>query len=136
MTGRRRRDGETAPLRWGGVDPVTVYVHPTCSKSQAVVELLDARDEVVRIVDYIEAPPGAEALGQLLDMLGGAPMDLVRVEDDRFAGLGLAVADVSDRAGVIAVLVAHPELMQRPVVVQANRAVVARPPELAVELLD
>ena len=54
---------------------------------------------------------------------------------DRFTELGLTAADVADRAGVVAVLVAHPELMQRPVVVRGDRAVVARPPELVTELM-
>jgi arsenate reductase len=58
------------------------------------------------------------------------------VDDDRFGALGLDAGDVADRDGVIAVLVAHPELMQRPVVVRGDRVVVARPPELVLELLD
>jgi arsenate reductase len=118
------------------VDPLVVYALPTCSKSRAVIELLDARHTPFDTVNYQETPPGVEALGRLVDILEGDPADLVRVDDDRFTALGLTPADVDDRHGVIAVLAAHPELMQRPVVVRGNRAVVARPPELAVALLD
>jgi arsenate reductase len=118
------------------VDPLTVFVHPTCSKSRAATEILAGRGEPFVTVNYLESPPVAETLGKLLDRLGGPPADLVRVDDDRFVALGLSVTDVGDRAGVIAVLVAHPELMQRPVVVRGNRAVVARPPDVLERLFS
>jgi arsenate reductase len=117
------------------VDSLTVYVHPTCSKSRAATELLDARSAPFEVVNYLETPLDADALGRLVDMLDGTPADLVRVDDARFEELGLDAAHVADRTAVIATLVAHPELMQRPVVVRQGRAVIARPPELLVELL-
>jgi arsenate reductase len=117
------------------VDPVTIYVHPTCSKSRAATELLDARSTSFEVVNYLETPLDAAALGRLVDMLNGAPADLVRVDDARFEELGLDARQLGDRAAVIATLVAHPELMQRPVVVRNGRAVIARPPELLVQLL-
>jgi arsenate reductase len=117
------------------VDPLTVFVHPSCSKSRTATEILESRGAPFVTVNYLESPPGAETLRALLDRLGGSPADLVRVDDDRFVELGLSAGDVADRAGVIAVLVAHPELMQRPVVVRGDRAVVARPPEVLEELL-
>ena len=118
------------------MDPVTVYVHPTCSKSRAATELLEAVGTAFRAVDYLETPPDAVTLGRLLDMLAGPPAQLVRTDDPRYGELGLTPTDVADRAAVIAVLLAHPELMQRPVVVRNGRAVVARPPELLIPLLD
>jgi arsenate reductase (glutaredoxin) len=118
------------------VETLTVYALRSCSKSRAVIELLDARGAVFEVIDYVETPPGPDTLGGLVDMVGGDPAQLVRVEDDRFGALGLSGADVGDRSGVIAVLLAHPELMQRPVVVQGTKAVVARPPQLVAGLLD
>jgi arsenate reductase len=123
------------PVRWPAMDPLTVYVHPHCSKSRTALSLLDHHHARFTTVNYLEAPPDAETIGGLLDMLGRPPADLVRIDDERFGQLGLQATDVADRAGVIKVLVAHPELMQRPVVVRGNRAVVARPPELVIELL-
>jgi arsenate reductase len=117
------------------VDPLTVFVHPACSKSRAATEILEGRGEPFVTINYLESPPGAEAVGTLIDMLGRPPAELVRVDDDRFVELGLSAGDVANRAGVIAVLVAHPELMQRPVVVRGHRAVVARPPERLDEFL-
>ena len=124
------------PVRWRAMDPLTVYVHPQCSKSRTAVALLDDHHASFERVNYLESPPDAETIGRLVDMLDGPPADLVRVDDDRFGQLGLGAIDVADRAGVIRVLVANPELMQRPVVVRGNRAVVARPPELVIQLLD
>jgi arsenate reductase len=118
------------------MDPLTVYVHPRCSKSRTAVALLDGHHASFETVNYLETPPDGETIGRLVDMLDGPAADLVRVDDDRFGQLGLEATDVADRAGVVKVLVAHPELMQRPVVVRGNRAVVARPPELAIQLLD
>ncbi|HEY5252198.1 MAG TPA: ArsC/Spx/MgsR family protein [Acidimicrobiales bacterium] len=118
------------------MDPLTVYVHPQCSKSRAAVTLLDDRHASFRAVNYLESPPDAETIGRLVDILIGQPADLIRVDDDLFGQLGLVPSDVSDRAGVIKVLVAHPELMQRPLAVMGDRAVVARPPELVAQLLD
>jgi arsenate reductase len=117
------------------MEPVTVYIHPRCSKSRAATELLDRRGTAFATVNYLECPPDAETVGRLLDMLGGDPAELVRTDDERFGQLGLGPSDVSDRAGVIAVVVGHPELMQRPVVVSGGRAVVARPPELVIGFL-
>jgi arsenate reductase (glutaredoxin) len=111
------------------VDTLTVYAHPACSKSRRAVELLEARHARFHTVNYLDTPLSAEELGTLVDMLDGTPAELVRLDDDRFGELGLSAADVADRTGVIALLVAHPELMQRPVVTRGGRAVVARPPE-------
>jgi arsenate reductase len=118
------------------VATLTVYLHPRCSKSRAAVDLLEARDVPFERVDYLETPPDAATLGRLVDMLGGDPADLVRVDDDRFGQLGLQPTDVADRAGVVTVLVAHPELMQRPIVVRGDVAVVARPAQRLQDLLD
>jgi len=119
-----------------GVPPPTVYAHPTCSKSRAATEILTSRGVVFETVDYLETPPDAATVGRLLDMLDGPPAALVRADDARFGELGLTSADIAGRPGVIAVLVAHPELLQRPVVVVGHRAVVARPPELLLTLFD
>ncbi|HYV56797.1 MAG TPA: ArsC/Spx/MgsR family protein, partial [Candidatus Nitrosopolaris sp.] len=67
--------------------------------------------------------------------LGGPPGDLVR-RDKRFKELGLREADYVTREQVVALLLEHPELMERPVVVRGQRAVIARPAERVEELLD
>lgn len=117
------------------MDPVTVYAQPRCSKSRAAIQLLNDHHTSFEVVDYLQTPPDGETIGRLVDLIDGPPGDLVRVGDDRFTELGLTPADVADQAGVVAVLVAHPELMQRPVVVRGDRALVARPPVLVTQLM-
>lgn len=72
---------------------------------------------------------------KILDLLPNAPADLVR-KDKNFTALGLDEADYHTRDQVIDVLLAHPILMQRPVIIRGDRAVIARPAEKVLELLD
>ncbi len=72
---------------------------------------------------------------RFLTLLGGPPGDLVR-KDKRFQALGLDAKDCVTREQVIAVLLAHPELMERPVVIRGDRAVIARPSERVLELFS
>jgi len=80
------------------------------------------------VVHYLRQPLDAAALGSLLDKLEDAPTDLVR-RDPYFAEVGLTDADVQTREQVVAVLVEHPRLLQRPVLVRGDRAIIGRPKE-------
>jgi arsenate reductase len=96
--------------------------------------MLRARDVEFDIIEYLKVPPTRETLGKIIDMLDGPVADLVR-KDKRFKELGLNAADYADKKTVIALLVEHPELMQRPIVIRGKRAVIARPPEKLEPLL-
>ena len=87
------------------------------------------------MVEYLETPPDRATLGRILALLGGPPGALVR-RDARFRELGLVEADLATREQVVDLLARHPELMERPVVVAGDRAVIGRPPERVGELLD
>ncbi len=113
-------------------DPL-LYVHPTCSKARAAQDLLDAAGVAYEAVNYLDRPPSAEELHRLLDGLGGAPDVLVR-RDSRFVALRLDSAALVDAEAVVALLLAHPELMQRPVFLVGDRAVIGRPPERVLDL--
>ncbi|MHB8329088.1 MAG: ArsC/Spx/MgsR family protein [Acidimicrobiales bacterium] len=110
-------------------------MNPLCSKCRTARQVLEERGVAFDVVEYLETPPDAVTLGRLLDLLGGDPAELVRTDDAGFAELGLTPDDVSSSRGVIAVLLAHPELMQRPVLVSGTRAVIGRTPERLAELL-
>ena len=79
-------------------------------------------------------PPDRATLKRILAMLESPPAELVR-KDKRFAELGLKAENYSDRDSVIALLLKHPELMQRPIVIRGQRAIIARPGEKVLELL-
>jgi arsenate reductase (glutaredoxin) len=83
----------------------------------------------------MKTPPDRATLKRFLELLAGPPGDLVR-KDKRFKELGLREADYVTREQVVALLLEHPELMERPVVVRGQRAVIARPAERVEELLE
>jgi arsenate reductase (glutaredoxin) len=90
--------------------------------------MLRARDVEFDIIDYLKDHPTREGLEQIIDMLDGPVSDLVR-QDQRFKELNLKPADYADKKSVVALLLKHPELMQRPIVIRGKRAIIARPPE-------
>jgi arsenate reductase len=114
---------------------VFVYHNPVCSKSRGALEILRDRGVEAEVVEYLKAPPDRAGLERILDQIPDPPAELVR-KDDRFKSLGLAAGDYQTREQVIELLLEHPELMQRPVVFLGGRAVIARPSERVLELLD
>ena len=112
-----------------------VYHNPRCSKSRGALELLADRSADVEVIEYLQTPPDRATLEWILDTIDDRPSDLVRV-DDRFRELGLDPDAYQDRGAVIALLLEHPELMQRPVVIRGDRGLIARPSERVLELLD
>lgn len=115
--------------------PLTVFHNPACSKSRRAVEILRERGAAFDVVEYLKHPPSRATLEQLVATPGIVPGELVR-RDRRFAELGLTDADCATPAKVVDLLAAHPELMERPVIVATGRAVIARPPEKALDVLD
>ncbi|MGC1396920.1 ArsC/Spx/MgsR family protein [Candidatus Binatus sp.] len=110
------------------MERITLYHNPACGNSRGALEILRRRNADFDIIEYLKDHPTREALGKIIDILDGPVADLVR-KDKRFKELGLNPADYADRKSVVALLLAHPELMQRPVVIRGKRAIIARPPE-------
>ncbi len=111
-----------------------IYHNPRCSKSRGALEILRRRGLEPEVVEYLKTPPDRSTLAELLTQLSGPPSELVR-EDARFAELGLGPDAIRTPEAVVETLLSHPELMQRPLVVCGDRAVLARPPEKVEELL-
>lgn len=114
---------------------ITLYHNPGCSKSRGALEILRDAGVEHRVVEYLVDPPGREQLQGLLALLPDAPAELVR-KDRRFAELGLREQDYSSADAVVELLLEHPELMQRPVAIRGDRALIARPSERVRELLQ
>ncbi len=112
-----------------------VYFNPSCSKARGAVEILRDKGVELDIVEYLKQHPTRADLERIVDAIPDPPAALVR-KDKRFAELGLSVADYQTKAQVVAVLLEYPELMERPVVFRGDRAVIARPSEKVLELLD
>ena len=111
-----------------------LYHNPRCSKSRGALELLRERGIEPCVIAYLETPPTAAELRELLGLLGVPARALLRQGEDEYAALGLADPALSDDA-LIAAMVAHPRLIERPIFVHAGRAVIGRPPEQVVTLL-
>ena len=107
---------------------VTVLHNPKCSTSRAALESVAAAGAEADIVQYLKEPLDEAALRQLIGRLEDAPTDLVR-RDGYFTEQGLTEEDVASVDQVIAVLVEHPRMMQRPVIVKGDRAIIGRPKE-------
>jgi arsenate reductase len=114
---------------------VTVYHNPVCGKSRGALEILAERGVEHDVILYLETPLDRATLEHFLDLLPDPPAELVR-KDKRFKELGLNPDEYVTRGQVVAILLKHPELMQRPVVIRGGRAVIARPSEKVAELLD
>jgi len=97
------------------------------------MDLLKARAVEFDTIEYLKHPPTRTDLEGIISILEGPVADLVR-KDKRFAELGLNAADYTARAPIIALLLEHPDLMQRPIVIRADRALIARPAEKLVVL--
>ena len=115
--------------------PATVIYHnPRCSKSRQTLDLLNEHGVDAEIVEYLKTPPDAEILEQILDMLGLQPRELMRSNETAYRELGLDDASLS-REQLIAAMVEHPKLIQRPIVIRGSKAALGRPPEDVLEIL-
>jgi arsenate reductase len=112
-----------------------MYHNPGCSKSRGAEDILRERGEDVEVIEYLKSPLDRKDFEEFLDLLPDPPAELVR-KDKRFKELGLNEDDYQTREQVVDVLVEHPELMQRPVIIKGGKAVIARPSEKVLELLE
>lgn len=113
---------------------LTLYHNPRCSKSRGALELLEARGLAPTVVRYLETPPDVATLKALLDKLGMPPRQLLRTGEDDYAQLNLADPTLN-HAQLIDAMATHPKLIERPILVAGDKAVIGRPPEKILEIL-
>ena len=110
-----------------------IYYNPSCSKCVAALDLLETEGEAVEVIRYLDTPPTAEELRELLDKLGISPLELIRQKEALFQE-AYADKQLSDE-GWIEVMLAHPILIERPIVVKGDHAIIGRPPKKVLGLL-
>ncbi len=113
---------------------VRIYHNPRCSKSRQTLQLLQDRSIAPEVVKYLETPPDAAVLSDLLDMLGLEPRELMRKKEKEYTESGADNPELS-RDELIALMVRHPKLIERPIVVSDGNAVLGRPPERVLEII-
>ncbi|NOT21510.1 MAG: arsenate reductase (glutaredoxin) [Nitrospiraceae bacterium] len=113
---------------------VTIYQKPTCSTCRQAVQLLKENGKPFKAINYYETPFTKPQLKSLLKKAGLSPVDIVRTKEDVYKDLGLAKKNLSDDEW-LDLLIAHPDLIQRPIVEKGEKAILARPAESVKELL-
>ena len=112
---------------------IKIYHNARCSKSRCGVEILEKSGKDFEVVKYLEDVPTAEGLKDIIKLLGIKPIELVRkgesIWKDSFKN-----KDLSD-AKIITAMVENPKLIERPIVINGNKAVIGRPPELILEII-
>ncbi len=111
-----------------------IYHNPRCSKSRQTLALLQEHHVEPEIVEYLKTPPSAAELAGILDKLGLEPRQLMRTQEAEYKDNGLADTALT-RDQLIAAMVAHPKLIERPIVVRDGRVAVGRPPENVLDIL-
>ena len=115
-------------------DQITVYEKPTCTKCREMDKLLRERGVPFGKVNYYIEPLSKKKLTELVRKMGIKPRELLRKSERVYKDLGLGEGEFSDNE-LIALMVEHPDLMQRPIVERGDRAVLGRPTENVKELL-
>ncbi len=111
----------------------TIYHNPRCSKSRQCLAILEDREEELAIIKYLDTPFTEKELQKVIDLLGIQPMELVRKNEpvwkEKFKN-----KDITD-IELIKIMCEFPKLIERPIVIKNNKAVIGRPPEKVIDIL-
>ena len=111
-----------------------VYFNPSCGTSRTLKGILEDADVETTYVDYLREGPDRAEIERVLGLLGlEDPRGMMRAKEPVYRELGL---DTADRDRLVDAMVEHPILIQRPIVIRGDRAVIARPAERVLDLLD
>lgn len=113
---------------------ITIWHNPRCSKSRAVNTLLEEQGVEAEVVKYLEEDLTISQLKELLAMLGIEPRELMRTKEAIYRELNLK--EESDPQKLIEAMLAHPKLIERPIVIKGDKAVIGRPIEKVIDLLS
>lgn len=110
-----------------------IYHNPRCSKSRSTLAILEENNEKIEIVEYLKSTPNEEDLKGIIAMLGITPLALIRKGEAIYKSdyKGKALSD----AEWIKTMVAHPILIERPIVIKNGKAMIGRPPESVISIL-
>lgn len=113
---------------------IKIYHNPRCSKSRQTLALLKEKNITPEIIEYLKNPPSKDELKAILRGLGKSPRELIRKNEPEYSKLNLANDALSDEQ-LISIMLEHPKLIERPIVVAQNRYAIGRPPESVLAIL-
>jgi arsenate reductase len=112
---------------------LTIYHNPRCSKSRQTLALIEEQNHDVTIVEYLKTPLSVSEIEKLLALLKVSPIDMMRTKEAEFKEQNLAQAD---DVTLIAAMATTPKLIERPIVSDSTRAIIGRPPENVLSLMQ
>ena len=111
----------------------TIYHNPRCSKSRQCLAILEEKKEDLEIIKYLDTPLTEDELKDIINLLGIKPIELIRTNEivwkQEFKG-----KEIKDEE-LIRIMVSHPKLMERPIVIKGKKAIIGRPPEKVLDIL-
>ena len=114
--------------------PIVIYHNPRCTKSRQALKLILDQGLEPQIIEYLKTPLSENDIRKLLKQMALTAIQLVRTKEPEFKKAGLHRHDVTDDE-IVAAMVKYPKLIERPIVVSGNKAVLGRPPENVLSLL-
>lgn len=113
---------------------VTIYHNPRCSKSRQTLDLIKSKHIEPLVIEYLKTPPSEAELRKLIKALGLSPRGLLRKGEAVYKELKLDDSSITDDQ-IIQAMVSHPVLIERPIVIREEQAVIGRPPESVLTIL-
>lgn len=116
------------------MENVTIWHNPRCSKSRNAAALLEEKGIDAEVVKYLDTPPSKEEIIEVLKMLGLSARELMRTKEEIYKELNLK--EVRDEEKLIEAMAENPKLIERPIVIKDGKAVIGRPIENIIDLLN
>jgi arsenate reductase len=116
------------------MDKVTIWHNPQCSKSRAAMEILKENKLQSDVVKYLKDTPSITEIKNVLNMLGLSARELMRTKEDIYKELDLA--NENDEEKLIEAMAKNPKLIERPIIIKGNKAIIGRPTERIAEFLN
>ena len=112
---------------------ITIYHNPMWSKSRKSVEILNQEQINFNIIEYLKTPPNIETLKSLTKKLNLKPIDIIRKKDKLFKELQIDTINKDEK--ILDIITKNPKLLERPIIVKGEKAVIGRPPELLYDII-
>ncbi|WP_435277077.1 arsenate reductase (glutaredoxin) [Psychrobium sp. nBUS_13] len=113
---------------------ISIFHNPRCSKSRQTLQLLNDNGVEPEIIEYLKVGMTADTVKSLMAQLNLSPRQFMRVKETEYKEQSLGNSDITD-ADLIAAIVATPKLLERPIVVNGDKAAIGRPPENVLEII-
>ena len=112
---------------------ITIYHNPMWSKSRKSVEILNQEQINFNIIEYLKTPPNIETLKSLTKKLNLKPIDIIRKKDKLFKELQIDTINKDEK--ILDIITKNPKLLERPIIIKGEKAVIGRPPELLYDII-